>query len=46
MICPCGERLTGADEDELVASAQAHLAEVHPELVGEYSRDDILTLAY
>jgi hypothetical protein len=46
MVCPCGERLTGADEDALVAAAQAHLAAVHPDLVDEYSREDILAFAF
>lgn len=41
--CPCGERLVGADADEIVEVAQKHLAEVHPGL--EYSREEILTLA-
>ena len=28
--CPCGEVVVGVDEDQLVANAQEHLAEVHP----------------
>ena len=44
LSCPCGEYLEGADEDDLVAKAQAHLAAAHPDL--EYSRDEILFLAY
>jgi hypothetical protein len=46
MVCPCGERLTGSGEDDLVARAYAHLAESHPDLVDEYTRDDILAFAH
>lgn len=27
--CPCGHVISGDDDDELVASAQAHAKEVH-----------------
>jgi hypothetical protein len=43
--CPCGEEITGADDDELVANTQAHLAQVHPERAGEYEREHILFMA-
>ncbi|MDT7770090.1 MAG: hypothetical protein QOI30_3100, partial [Mycobacterium sp.] len=42
--CPCGEAITGKDEDELVDLTQAHLASAHPGL--EYDRDAILFMAY
>jgi hypothetical protein len=42
--CPCGERIRGENEDDLVEKAQAHLAERHPDL--EYSRDEILFMAF
>lgn len=42
--CPCGERIQGADEDELVELTLRHLAEVHPRL--DYGREDILFMAY
>ncbi|MBX6390734.1 MAG: DUF1059 domain-containing protein [Frankia sp.] len=42
--CPCGTRIIGVDEDDLVEKAQAHLAEKHPDL--EYSREEILFVAY
>ncbi|RDI65464.1 DUF1059 domain-containing protein [Nocardia pseudobrasiliensis] len=42
--CPCGEYITGADEDELVTKTQAHLNEKHPG--HDYSRDEILFIAY
>jgi hypothetical protein len=44
--CPCGEMITGSDEDDLVEKAEAHLADKHPDLVGEYSREQILFMAY
>lgn len=42
--CPCGEAITGKDEDDLVEKAQAHLSEVHPGR--DYDRDAILFMAY
>jgi hypothetical protein len=36
-----GVVIRGADDDELVANGQRHLAEAHPELTGEVSREDI-----
>jgi hypothetical protein len=44
LTCPCGERITATDEDDLVEKAQRHLAENHPG--HEYSRDEILFIAY
>jgi len=41
--CPCGEFISGEDDDELVEKTQAHLAEFHPGL--EYDRDMILLFA-
>jgi hypothetical protein len=42
--CPCGEFIQGSDEDDLVEKAQAHLAEVHPDL--SYEREHILFMAF
>ena len=42
--CPCGVRLKGVDENDLVAQAQQHLKEKHPGM--EYSRDEILFIAF
>ncbi|GAA1538673.1 DUF1059 domain-containing protein [Nocardioides humi] len=42
--CPCGARLQGPSEDELVEAVQAHLAQRHPGR--EYSREEILFLAF
>ncbi|MDP3967497.1 MAG: DUF1059 domain-containing protein [Nocardioides sp.] len=43
LSCPCGERIRGEDEDDLVEKAQAHLAAEHPGR--EYDRDAILFMA-
>ncbi|MBZ5740308.1 DUF1059 domain-containing protein [Nocardioides mangrovi] len=43
LTCPCGETMVGTDEDDLVAKAQAHLAEQHEGR--EYDRDMILFMA-
>jgi hypothetical protein len=40
-----GVVIRGADDDELVASAERHIAEAHPDLVGKVSRADILAAA-
>ena len=42
--CPCGEAITGKDEDDLVEKAQEHLSQVHPGR--DYDRDAILFMAY
>ncbi|WP_063821660.1 hypothetical protein [Nocardia pneumoniae] len=42
--CPCGEYITGTNEDDLVEKTRAHLAENHPG--HDYSRDEILFIAY
>lgn len=43
VACPCGEVITGKDEDELVELTQAHLAAEHPGM--SYGRDEILFIA-
>jgi hypothetical protein len=44
--CPCGELLTADDEDGIVAAANEHLEKEHPAMAGEYTRDQILFMAY
>jgi predicted small metal-binding protein len=44
--CPCGELIQAEDEDELVERAKAHLKEKHPHLAEEYTREQILFMAY
>ncbi len=43
--CPCGARLSGATEDEIVDVSTAHLAELHPDLADSYERHHILFMA-
>ena len=45
IICMCGYVIQGADEDELWHNAQSHLGVLHPELVGNVTREDILAQA-
>jgi hypothetical protein len=44
ITCPCGERITGENEDDLVTKTQKHLKDNHPG--HDYSRDEILFMAY
>lgn len=43
--CEDGEVITGADDDELVANARAHIDAAHPDLRDKLSREDILKMA-
>ena len=43
--CECGQVVRGADDDELVANAEAHINRDHPEMVGKVSREDLLGMA-
>jgi hypothetical protein len=36
----------GETDDEIVANVEAHLASDHPDLVGQYSREQILEMAH
>ena len=40
--CPCGEKITGDTDDELVKLVQEHGKAVHQQ---EVSRDDVLAMA-
>jgi hypothetical protein len=40
-----GVIIRGADDDELAASVERHIAEAHPDLVGKVSREDVLAAA-
>ena len=44
--CPCGERIKGVDEDDLVEKAKQHLKDKHPDLVDVYEREHILFMAH
>ena len=45
IVCTCGYVIQGGSDDELWASAQDHMDVLHPELVGNVSREDILAQA-
>jgi hypothetical protein len=40
-----GVVLRGADDDELIANVERHVADAHPDLVGKVSREDVLAAA-
>ena len=43
--CPCGEIVRGETDDELVANAEEHVHNMHPEQAGQRTRDDWLAMA-
>ena len=45
IACTCGYVIQGGDNEELWANAQDHMGVLHPELVGNVSREDILAQA-
>jgi predicted small metal-binding protein len=40
--CDCGYVVRGDTDDELVARAEEHIRDAHPDMVGKVSRDDLL----
>ena len=44
--CPCGTNVEGETDDALVENVQAHIAADHPDLVGKYSREQIVEMAH
>ena len=44
--CPCGVNVEGETDDALVENVEAHIAADHPDLVGKYSREQILEMAH
>lgn len=45
IVCMCGHVIQGADDEELWRSAHEHMGVLHPELVGNVTREDILAQA-
>jgi predicted small metal-binding protein len=43
--CECGFKVRADSDDELVEKVEAHMTEVHPDLVGQVTRDEILAMA-
>jgi len=44
--CPCGKDIHGDDEDGIVENVEEHITADHPDLVGKYSREQILEMAH
>ncbi len=44
--CPCGKDVEGETDDQLVENVEAHVASDHPDMVGKYSRQQILDMAH
>ncbi|TML90885.1 MAG: DUF1059 domain-containing protein [Actinobacteria bacterium] len=42
ITCECGTVIRGESDEEVVAGAESHMREDHPELVGQVTRDDLL----
>jgi predicted small metal-binding protein len=45
ITCDCGYQARGETEDELVADAEQHMQDKHPEMADEMAREQILALA-
>jgi predicted small metal-binding protein len=45
IVCTCGYVIQGGGDDELWADAQDHMNVLHPELVENVTREDILAQA-
>jgi predicted small metal-binding protein len=43
--CPCGVRLEGDTEDEIVDVSFDHLSEQHPDMADSYEREHIVFMA-
>jgi predicted small metal-binding protein len=41
--CECGYVIRGDDDEQVVAQAEAHIAQDHPDLVGKVTRDDLVS---
>ena len=44
--CPCGKDVVGETDDALVTNVEAHISTDHPDLLGKYSREQILEMAH
>ena len=45
IVCMCGYVIQGGDEEELWRNVQGHMSVLHPELVSNVTREDILAQA-
>ena len=44
--CPCGEVIEAETDDDLVQKTEQHIRDKHPDLVGQYSREKILSMTH
>jgi predicted small metal-binding protein len=44
LSCECGFSVRAESDDEIVAKVEAHMEEVHPDLVGNVTREEILAM--
>ncbi len=44
--CPCGVKIEGQNDDQLVENVEGHIAADHADMVGKYSREQILAMAH
>jgi predicted small metal-binding protein len=45
LSCECGFSVRADSDDQLVQKVEEHMAEVHPDLVGQVTRQEILAMA-
>ena len=45
IVCDDGVVIHGANDEELLANAEQHLREAHPDLVGKVTAADLMALA-
>jgi predicted small metal-binding protein len=43
--CDCGYTVRGETDDELVQNAEAHIQSDHPDMVGQMSHEQLLSMA-
>jgi predicted small metal-binding protein len=39
--CQCGRKIRGESDDEVITQAEQHIAESHPDLVGQVTREQL-----
>jgi predicted small metal-binding protein len=45
ITCECGYQARGLNDDELLMSIMSHIESVHPDRIGVFSSDDLLSMA-
>jgi predicted small metal-binding protein len=43
--CECGYTVRGESDDELLANAEQHVNDTHPDLAGKISREQFMAMA-